>query len=128
VKIERILVIKLKHIGDVLLATPAIHALRKGFPKSRIYALVYAGTDEMLTGNPDLDEVLIFDKRWGVGRLMGEGRLVADASVLVSDLSVYLGSEIDPEGEYDSVGGMLTERLGRVPPVGTAVPSVGTRS
>src|SRR3989304_5016584 len=53
-----ILVIKLKHIGDVLLGTPAIHALKAAYPAARIHALVSRGTEEMLAGNPDPARVI----------------------------------------------------------------------
>jgi heptosyltransferase III len=62
--IERILLIRLRHIGDVLLTVPAIRSFREAFPKAFITALVNAGTEEMLTGNPLLDEVLVFDPQW----------------------------------------------------------------
>ena len=62
--IERILLIRLRNIGDVLLMVPTIRAFRRAFPKAFIAALVNAGTEEMLTGNPLLDEVLVFDPRW----------------------------------------------------------------
>ncbi|MGH7410262.1 MAG: putative lipopolysaccharide heptosyltransferase III [Candidatus Methylomirabilis sp.] len=101
--IERILVIKLKHIGDVLLATPAIHALRKAFPKSRICALVYAGTDDMLTGNPDLEEVLVFEKGTGVGRIRNGGRLVSQLRRIRPDLAVQMGN-----GDREAILGVLS--------------------
>jgi len=101
--IERILVIKLKHIGDVLLATPAIHALKKAFPKSRICALVYAGTDDMLTGNPDLEEVLVFEKGTGVGRISNEGRLVSQLRRIRPDLAVQMGN-----GDREAILGVLS--------------------
>jgi len=101
--IERILVIKLKHIGDVLLATPAIHALRKAFPKSRICALVYAGTDDMLTGNPDLEEVLVFEKGTGVQRIRNEQRLVSQLRRIRPDLAVQMGN-----GDREAILGVLS--------------------
>jgi CBS domain containing-hemolysin-like protein len=58
---------------------------------------------------------------------LGDGRLVADAEVSMSDLSAYLGAEIDHDGEYESLGGMLTQHLGKVPEVGTAVSKFGLR-
>jgi len=58
---------------------------------------------------------------------LGDGRLVADAEVSMSDLSAYLGAEIDADGEYSSLGGMLTQHLGKVPEVGTAVSKFGLR-
>jgi putative hemolysin len=58
---------------------------------------------------------------------LGDGRLVADATVLLSELSAYLGTEIDPDGDSDSLGGMLSERLGQVPGVGETVAAYGMR-
>lgn len=60
--VEKILVIKLRHIGDVLLTVPAIRALKESFPGARVSALVNSGTEEMLTANPLLDEVITFDR------------------------------------------------------------------
>ena len=61
-KVQRILVIKFKHIGDVLLMVPTLRALRERFPKAYIACLVNKGTEEMLTGNPLINEVLTFDR------------------------------------------------------------------
>jgi putative hemolysin len=58
---------------------------------------------------------------------LGDGRLVADAAVSMSDLSAYLGAELDRDGQYESLGGMLTQHLGKVPEVGTAVSKFGLR-
>lgn len=59
--IRKILIIKLRHIGDVLLTVPAIRAVRETFPSAYIAALVNKGTEEMLTGNPLLNEVIAYD-------------------------------------------------------------------
>jgi heptosyltransferase-3 len=58
----KILIIKLKHIGDVLMATPAISALRERFPNAYISMLVTKGPEEMITGNPKIDEVIVFNR------------------------------------------------------------------
>ena len=63
-RVKRILLIRLRNIGDVLLMVPTIRAFREYFPGARIAALVNAGTEPMLTGNPLLDEVLVFDPAW----------------------------------------------------------------
>ncbi len=62
--VERILLIRLRNIGDVLLMTPTITAFREAFPRAYIASVVNAGTEEMLTGNPLLNEVLVFDPAW----------------------------------------------------------------
>ncbi len=59
---KRVLVIKLRKIGDVLLSVPTIRAIREHLPDSYIAALVNKGTEEMLSGNPLLDEVISFDR------------------------------------------------------------------
>ncbi|HET8761763.1 MAG TPA: putative lipopolysaccharide heptosyltransferase III, partial [Nitrospiria bacterium] len=56
--INRVLIIKLRHIGDVLLTVPTIRAVRERFPNAHITALVLPGTEAMLTGHPCLNEVL----------------------------------------------------------------------
>ena len=61
-RVKKILVIKLRHIGDVLLTVPVFRALREAFPGSIITALVNKGTEDVLTGNPLLNEVLTFDR------------------------------------------------------------------
>jgi len=63
-RVERILLIRLRNIGDVLLMVPTVRVFRDAFPRAHIAALVNAGTAEMLTGNPDLNEVLSFEPRW----------------------------------------------------------------
>lgn len=49
-----ILLIKLRHHGDVLLTTPVARALKEKFPTAQIDLLVYKGTEPLLKNNPDL--------------------------------------------------------------------------
>jgi heptosyltransferase III len=58
-----ILVIALRRLGDVLLTTPLVRTLRRGHPNARIDILVFAGTESILTGNPDLGRVLSVPER-----------------------------------------------------------------
>ena len=58
----RILVVKLATLGDVLLATPALRALRASFPRARIGVLVPPASAAALRGLDSLDDVLVFDK------------------------------------------------------------------
>ena len=53
----RILVIALRRLGDVLLTTPLIRSLKRAYPDAAIDALVFAGTEGILTGNPDLARI-----------------------------------------------------------------------
>lgn len=61
--IKKILVIKLRHIGDVLLSVPVFRTLRGTFPDAHISVLVNAGTEDVLNGNPLIDEIISFDRK-----------------------------------------------------------------
>lgn len=56
--IRRVLLIKLRHIGDVLLAAGTCKALKEACPRARISVMVPLGTEAMLTEHPDIDEVI----------------------------------------------------------------------
>lgn len=64
IKIEKIVVIELAHIGDVLAITPALNALRKKFPESSITVVVAPWAQDILAGNPDVDKVLVYGTPW----------------------------------------------------------------
>jgi len=52
---------------------------------------------------------------------MGDGRLVADAAVPLADLSAKLGRDIPADGAFESLGGLLVSRAGKVPEVGATL-------
>ncbi|PJA13566.1 MAG: hypothetical protein COX65_06875, partial [Elusimicrobia bacterium CG_4_10_14_0_2_um_filter_56_8] len=52
-----ILIIVFKGIGDVLLTTPLIRALKKGLPESRLYFLTRRPSLGILENNPNLSGV-----------------------------------------------------------------------
>jgi len=60
--IKKILVLKFRHIGDVLLIVPTIRALKETFPEASIAVAVNAGTEEVLVGHKLIDELIIFDR------------------------------------------------------------------
>ena len=59
---KRILLIRLDRIGDVVLSTPVVKALRKAHPDSYIAMMVSPYARDIVAGNPYLDEVIIYDK------------------------------------------------------------------
>jgi predicted lipopolysaccharide heptosyltransferase III len=59
---NNILVIKLRYLGDVLLSTPVLTALRGRYPTARLTMAVNRGTEDMIKWNPDLNEVLVVDR------------------------------------------------------------------
>lgn len=59
---RNILIIKLRYVGDVLLATPVLRALKAAYPEARLTMVVNQGTEDILTHNPDVDDVLVVKK------------------------------------------------------------------
>lgn len=53
----RILLIRFRFFGDILLSTPAVRALRRHFPKAELDYVVAEGFEGALTGNPHVDQV-----------------------------------------------------------------------
>jgi heptosyltransferase-3 len=71
---RRVLVICMRRIGDVLLSTPIAHSVKAAWPDARVDMLVFAGTDGVLRGNPDVNEVIAVPE--GIGAF-GTLRLAA---------------------------------------------------
>jgi heptosyltransferase-2 len=59
---KKILIVRLDRIGDVLLSTPVIRAVREAFPASHIAVMVQDYAKEIVAGNPYLDEVIVYNK------------------------------------------------------------------
>ena len=62
--IKKILVFKLDHIGDVLMITPALKALKLRYPDASLTVVVGSWSKDILKGNPDISEILIYDAYW----------------------------------------------------------------
>ena len=62
---RRVLVICMRRIGDVLLSTPIAHSIKAAWPDARIDLLVFAGTDGVMRGNPDIDQVIAVPEELG---------------------------------------------------------------
>ena len=58
----RILLIRLSSLGDIVLTTPVIRAVRAHFPDAYIAMLVAKQSADVLQENPHLDEIITFDR------------------------------------------------------------------
>lgn len=63
-RVKRVLVIKLQHLGDVLLTTPLFGVLMQQYPHLEIDALIYQETTQILEANPDIKRVYAIDRSW----------------------------------------------------------------
>src|SRR5688572_14207780 len=74
-KVSRILLVRTDKIGDVVLTTPAIAALRKKFPEAKILGLVSTTASEIYRLNPHLNGHIVLDPELYTG-FLGFWRLV----------------------------------------------------
>ncbi len=81
--VRRVLVVRLRSIGDTVLATPSLRALRRFVPEARIDILLEDWVAPLLEGSPDVDRVITVSRgstasRFRVAReLRAEGYDVA---------------------------------------------------
>lgn len=83
----------------------------------------FGGTSGIVTLE-DVIEVIVgdiqdeHDEEGSPFERIDDKRVMADASVSISEASDYLGVDIPHEGDYESLGGFVTNLAGRVPEVG----------
>jgi heptosyltransferase-2 len=74
---RKILVVNMNYMGDALMTTPALSALRQAYPDAQIDTIVGAGGPaEVLQGNPDLDRVIPRQARGSLARCVELFRLL----------------------------------------------------
>lgn len=59
---KKILIMKFRNIGDVLLTTPLIKNLKLAYPDALIDIAVNKGCEDMVTLNPNINEVIIYNR------------------------------------------------------------------
>jgi len=96
--VRRVLVTKLRHHGDVLLASPVLSVLARALPDAQIDALVYADTAPMLELHPALARLHRIDRNWKHmgprAQARAEWRLLQDLRARHYDLIVHLSDHV----------------------------------
>ncbi|MHB8535671.1 MAG: putative lipopolysaccharide heptosyltransferase III [Sulfuricaulis sp.] len=92
--LHRVLVVKLRHLGDVLLTSPVFTVLKNHAPHLEIDALVYRDTEPMLSGHPAIANIFTVDRGWKQegwpAQLSSEWRLFRSLRARHYDLIVHL--------------------------------------
>jgi lipopolysaccharide heptosyltransferase II len=87
---KRILIIRTDKIGDLVLSTPVIKAVRDAYPDAHIAMMVRPYAHEIIKGNPYLDEVITYDKaKKGLG-ILNDLKFVAYLRKKRFDLALVL--------------------------------------
>jgi heptosyltransferase-3 len=76
--LKRVLVVKLRHHGDVLLSSPVFSVLKARAPHAEIDALVYSDTRDLLAGHPAITQIHGIDRAWKRQGLANQARHEAE--------------------------------------------------
>jgi len=93
---SRILIIRLRSIGDIVLLTPALHLLKSWRPDLVVSVLVEARFRELLEGNPDVDEIL----SPGEGPIKAAARLSAALALRRKEFAVCINLHGGPTSRF----------------------------
>src|SRR6266568_410588 len=63
-QVKRVLAIRLDNLGDVLVTTPALHAIKTSLPAATLTLLASPVGAQVARLNPDLDDVIIYQAPW----------------------------------------------------------------
>ena len=103
---ERILIIEVNWLGDILFTTPAIRAVRESNPGSYIACLAVERCAELLGQNPNIDEVIVLDEKGRHRSVAGKLRLINELRAKQFDTAISL---------HRSMSRMLIAALAGIP-------------
>ena len=107
-KIQRVLVAKLRHHGDVLLTSALFTLLKKRFPHLEIDGYIYKDTLPMLEGHPAISDFILYDKCWKKGskllRFFNELKVLSRIRKKKYDLVINL-----TEGDRGAIAALISQ-------------------
>lgn len=86
-KIKKILIRGTNWIGDAVLTTPALAAVRQKFPDAEISILVKPWVAGLFENSPDIDRIIIYDDK-KYSRLCGKRKLISDLKKHKFDMAI----------------------------------------
>lgn len=75
---QRILIRSANWVGDAIMTTPAVRAIRRNYPSARITLLAKPWVTPVFAHNPDIDELMVYQANGRHGGWTGLWRLAAD--------------------------------------------------
>lgn len=94
-KIDRILIRQTNWIGDAVMTTPAMGAIRTTFPQAEIVVAANPLVAELFRYHPDCDRVVVFDKRGAHQGLGGLLRFAGEVRRERFDLAILLQNAVE---------------------------------
>src|SRR4051812_6852734 len=84
----RILLVRLRQIGDVVFTTPAIRGLRERFPDAHLTYVVEPAAAPVVAGNPHLNDVIVTGGRSGLAGLRDDIQVIRRVRAAKVDVAV----------------------------------------
>ena len=111
--VKKILIVKLRQLGDVLLTGPVFTALKSAMPNAEIDAYVYSESIPLLESHPSVNQCIGYDKNWKKGgffsRLLSEWRILRKIRRNRYDLVINL-----TEGDRGAIAAKFSNAVIRV--------------
>jgi ADP-heptose:LPS heptosyltransferase len=73
-RVERVLLLRPRFLGDICLTLPALDAVRRAAPRARVAYLVEREAAPLLEGDPRVDELVVAERRGGAGASLALAR------------------------------------------------------
>ena len=89
-RINRILIRSTNWIGDAVMTTPAIRAIRKNFPQAEISILAKPWVLSVFEHNPHVDQCIVYDSEASHRGLLGKLKLARDLKQYRFDAAILL--------------------------------------
>jgi heptosyltransferase-2 len=122
-QVERVVIRMPNWVGDVVMATPAIRAVRDTWPRAKITALCLPSGQQILSSNPHLDHFEVYDRKGRDSGFFGMGRMARRLRARNCDLAIALPNSFSSAllfwragiphrlgTDYGKRGFLLTER------------------
>ncbi len=111
--VKRILVVKMRHHGDVLLASPVFTNLKRAVPQAEVDAFIYKDTLPMLEGHPSISNYLLYDRSWK--KLFPLKKILKELSILKRIRSEQYDLVINlTEGDRGAIAAWISKSRYRV--------------
>lgn len=107
---QNVLIVKLKHLGDVLTTTPLITAIKQAWPSARISYLINPGGEDLVRHHPQVTEVFAWPRNQG---WLAQAGLITDLRRRRFDLALELSA--GDRGAFLAWAGGAPVRVGYQP-------------
>ncbi len=87
---KKILIVRLDRIGDVVLSTPVLKAVREAYPDSHIAFMVAPHARDIADGNPYINEVIVYDKSRAHKGILEGAKFIAGLARKKFDIAIML--------------------------------------